>query len=84
MECLVCGEQIDRENQPWRLLNVIQPPSNMRPDWEPDLGDPSPDDLRDYMARLGEIDGYPVHVACLRRVMAEKFREDPILRQPSR
>lgn len=84
MWCLLCGEEIDGANQPWRLLDVIQPPNGTRPSWEEDLGEPSPDDHRDYMARLGEIDGYPAHVACLRRVISDRFREDPILRQPSR
>jgi hypothetical protein len=81
VSCLFCGEAIDRDNQPWRIIDVIQP--SPRPAWEPEVRPPDPED-RDYMERLGEIDGYPVHLACLRRVIAAEQREQPIFRQPSR
>jgi hypothetical protein len=81
VSCLFCGEEIDRENQAWRIIDVIQP--SLGPSWEPEVRPPDPRD-GDYTRRLGEIDGFPAHLACLRRVIASEKRDQPVFRQPSR
>lgn len=78
--CLICGEETHRTEQPWRIVDLIQPPDRVRPPWEPALPEPEPGD-DDYATRL---DGYIAHLACLRRVVAADVRDDPILRQSSR
>jgi hypothetical protein len=80
--CLICGGEIDRENQVWRIVDVTQPVM-MRPAWDETVPAPTPDDA-DYGERLGELDGYPAHLECLRRVVAEDVRNDRLFRKPSR
>jgi hypothetical protein len=81
MSCMFCGEAIDREDQQWRIVDVTQP--GERPSWEPELQPPDPGD-GDYLNRLGELDGYPAHLACLHRAIADDICDDAIFRSSSR
>ena len=78
---LICGEEIDRQDQVWRIVDVTQP--SIRPFWEAQVPAPHHDDS-DYVDRLGELDGYPAHLECLRRVVSKDVRDDRLFRKPSR
>lgn len=82
MSCLICGEDIDRQHQVWRILDVSQP-AMMRPEWDAKIPAPDPSEP-DYSNRAGELDGYPAHLECLRRVVAADVRDDRLFRKPSR
>lgn len=81
MACLICGEEVDRQNQVWRIVAVSQP--SWRPESEAKIPAPDPGDP-DYGDRTGELDGYPAHLECLRRVIADDVRDDRLFRKPSR